>query len=74
MRSWSRPALGGWCLVMLLLAGCSRYSSPTPESSKTTPPLPWSAYTKARSQAKPLSFVDVKDVKLDDRSIRVTGP
>src|SRR6185437_1263115 len=37
MKSWRRLAPGGWCLVMLMLAGCGRSAAPTESTSGPAP-------------------------------------
>jgi hypothetical protein len=65
MKSWRKWAPGGWCLVLLTAAGCSRNAALTEPPSAAAP-------TEAPSvaAATPTSSTS----KLDERAIRVTGP
>lgn len=65
MKSRRRLESGGWCFVILLLAGCSRSVAPTESPSAAAP-------TESPSTAAP--SLSSSSVQLDDRAIRVTGP
>jgi hypothetical protein len=69
MSTWRRLSPGGWCLVLLTLAGCGRPEAPPP-SSPTNQEVGNPAAAGTDSPAPPASTA----ANLEGRAVEVTGP